>query len=402
MLIHEELPLYSARGEYFVYYHAFWLPAAYMVRLFPFFDQELILSVWVFVGLFLAVSLLFLRLKGKVIIFFIIMLLMSMPHRCIVNELLARLPKDINDFIYYAFKSFFTSNQFYTSAWSQVVATFNHAIPLAVLLPFFLLKRLPFHILLFASALIVPCTPLGAAAILPLLIGLYVRQICNSSQLCVGKSITMSLLCSPLLVFSAMYFSLAGGADATFSWSILSPNSNHSITPAQFTLALLSQWLFIWSICLIFDTRHRKMNRYLSIQITIIVFITSFIWMGRKDCNELMFKSGAVLFPVLAFYIFLNRSIRYTSIINKIARILVLLSLPIWVVEDFKYRIIPSYTWEQDKISANKRTEWGNNLDHPEHVWYGSFWTDKLPNPYIFKVREGTKAYVPNDGGKRQ
>lgn len=35
MLVNNELPLYSAREEYFVYYHAFWLPPAYFSRLFP-------------------------------------------------------------------------------------------------------------------------------------------------------------------------------------------------------------------------------------------------------------------------------------------------------------------------------------------------------------------------------
>lgn len=396
MLINRELPLYSAQGEYFVYYHAFWLPPAYLSRVFPALNPDFLLYFWTLLGLFLSVSLLFLRLKGSVPVFCILVLISGMPLSRYVDIFLPRLPETISEIIKSTFDSFYSSSLFYTSTWSEITATFNHTIPLLVLLPLFLLKHLPFHLILFSAILIVPCTPLGSVVMAPLVLALYFHQRKYGAEFLLRNSLIIAFFCSPILACSIMYFSLAGGAGVALSWHMIPANTNRCAQLSLFGIGLLSQWLFVWIICFLFNGGNRRLNKHLRLLITIILLISSLIWIGRNDCNELMFKSGAVLFPLLAFYMFLNRSMRHISMLNRVIRCLILLTFPIWIIIDFKFRIIPSYTWDKDKMTANKRTDWGDTLDHPEHIWYGSFWAGKIPNPHIFKIREGTKIYISN------
>lgn len=396
MLVNNELPLYSARGEYFVYYHAFWLPPAYFSRLFPTLNPDLLLYIWTFLGVFLAVSVLFLRLKNKILLFFILVLISGMPLSRYVDIFLPRLPETISNIIRFTFDSFYSSSLFYTSMWTQITGTFNHAIPLLVLLPLFLLKHLPFHLVLFSSILIVPCSPLGSVIMAPLVLMLYLHKRKNSTECRMRESVAIVSLCSPLSICSIMYFSLAGGAGVTLFWHMLPTGTNAFDQLSLFIVGLLSQWLYIWFICFIFNSGNRRLNKRLCILITIILLISSLIWIGRNDCNELMFKSGVVLFSLLAFYIFTNRSTHHISIFNKISRIIILITFPIWIIIDFKFRIVPSYTWNKDQMATNKRTEWGSTLDHPEHLWYGSFWAGRTPNSFIFEVKKGTKVYISN------
>lgn len=405
MLINHDLPLYSKRGEFFVYYHAFWLPPAYICRLIPKLDPNILLYTWAYFGISISIFMLFFRFKGRILSLCIILIILSMPFRWITAfikenpDILDRIGlfKEISLFL---IGGFIKNNAYYTSFWSQMTDTFNHSIPLLILLSTVLLRKLPFHIILFFSLLLLPFTPIGALLLTPILISLFIQRI--RERKIIVYSLMIALSGSLLLTSSAVYFSLSGGAGASTFFSVLPRQGNGILNSLSFLSSLSIQWILIWITYIAFKRHDSVFHKRLTGQIVCITAISSFIWIGRSDTNELMYKAGAILFPLLALYIFTNRSSHNLKPLRKILRVSLALISMVWIVYDFCHRIIPSYTWDKNKMTANKRTEWGDTLDHPEHIWYGSFWAGKVPNPHIFKVREGTKVYIPNDGGKRQ
>lgn len=406
MLQHHELPLYSQRGEYFVYYHAFWLPPAYICRTCPNLNPDVLLYIWTYLGITISICMLFLRFKRHILTLCFILIILGMPFYLFTSYIrectnLLTSTGLFKEAIIFLLGGFIHKNAFYTSLWAQIIATFNHAIPIFIVLSALIFKKLPFHITAFLAALVVPFSPLGALLITGILISLFIHRFKEKEQKIITKSIIISISASPLLIFSSVYFSLSGGAGASFFFSVVSTQGNYILNSLSFLSSQAIQWILIWITYLTFRKHNSIFHKNTIKQIIYITAISSFVWIGRNDTNELMYKTGAVLYPLLGIYIFSNRSTYKLRTFHKLSRIFLALVSTIWIAYDFYHRILPTYTWDKDKISANKRTEWGNTLDHPEHIWYGSFWAGKIPNPYIFKVREGTKAYVPNDGGKR-
>ena len=75
-LIREDWPIYSRTGDYFVYYHAFWLPPALLCRWMHLQQHaDTVLFCWTYLGLALTALTFFLRLKGKILLFTIILIL---------------------------------------------------------------------------------------------------------------------------------------------------------------------------------------------------------------------------------------------------------------------------------------------------------------------------------------
>ena len=407
MLRHHELPLYSQRGEYFVYYHAFWLPPAYICRTCPNLNPDVLLYIWTYLGIFISICMLFLRFKRHILTLCFILIILGMPFYLFTSYIrectnLLTSTGLFKEAIIFLLGGFIHKNAFYTSLWAQIISTFNHAIPIFIVLSALIFKKLPFHITAFLASLVVPFSPLGALLITGILISLFIHRLKKKEQKIITKSIIISISASPLLIFSAVYFSLSGGAGASTFFSVLPRQGNGILNSLSFLSSLSIQWILIWATYIAFKRHDSVFHKRLTGQLVCITAISSFIWIGRSDTNELMYKAGAILFPLLALYIFTNRSSHNLKPLHKILRVSLALISMVWIVYDFCHRIIPSYTWDKNKMTVNKRTEWGDTLDHPEHIWYGSFWAGKVPNPHIFKVREGTKVYIPNDGGERQ
>lgn len=406
MLINHDLPLYSERGEFFVYYHAFWLPPAYICRIYSGFNPDILLYMWSYAGILISTCMLFLRFKRKVLPFCLAFIILSMPFRW-VAAFIKEYP-DILDSVgvfkeifLFLFGGYIRNNAFYTSLWSQFTDTFNHAIPFFSFLPLILIKRVPYHIILFHSALLFPCSPIGSIITLPILIALFIHRYNIGEGKIIIASMIITLSCASLLICSAAYFLLAGGAGASLCFLVI-PNQEHYIQNVlSFLTSMIIEWLLIWLTCFVFQRRKSTFNRTIMRQIIITTAISSLLWIGRDDMNELMYKGGALLYSLLALYIFANRSMTNIRLGRRIARIILMLVSVIWITYDFAHRIIPTYTWNAEKMESNKRTEWGDTLDHPEHFAYANFWAGKIPNARIFKIREATRIYIPNDIAKK-
>lgn len=76
-LVRESWPLHSERGEYFVYYHAYWLPPALLAKWLGAAFSSFLLWGWTVLGFVLGFSLLYLRFKRSTLLLMAILFLMG-------------------------------------------------------------------------------------------------------------------------------------------------------------------------------------------------------------------------------------------------------------------------------------------------------------------------------------
>lgn len=165
-LINSDWPLYSNRGEYFVYYHAFVLLPALVASLFSSVPSWILIAMWVWLGLVLASCCLAMRYRRRTTIFLALLMLLGTPaaifqldHHFLANYW------PIKDVVA-LYRYFLPVPLSYPGMWNQCADTYNHGIIVLLFLSMMHGKLLRGKDVVLASGLVVVCSPIAAPVIL--------------------------------------------------------------------------------------------------------------------------------------------------------------------------------------------------------------------------------------------
>lgn len=366
-LVNETWPLYSAQGEYFVYYHAFWLPPAALVKLTGL-PSVPVLMAWTYAGLALFAALLYRRLRGWSAVFLLLLVLVGNVHELVLHhDVLLKfipLPLPETDF----FSRLELANQMvWNTGWMQILYTYNHAIAVLVFLALYLSRLLDHEGLLLASPLMVGMSPIGAVAVAAFLAWLVLRRrgtllrLLGSPHLYVGVA---------LLALEGLYFCSGAGSGCCAVWQA-------SINAGLPTATVLGMYLLsILPMAGMFTLFGWRFRRTAGFQVGLMLTAAlPAVWVG-VDNNELLYKGGCLV--VFFACLFLLGSWRHARTGMRILFALVLCAAATIPLLRMQHHI-RGFAFTPEQKALNIQNEWQGHLNHPEHVWYARFWGPQAP-----------------------
>lgn len=385
-LVRDEWPISEPSGDYFVYYIAWWLPPAMLCKILGGgINPHAILACWTLMGLVLATLVLFMRLKGRILGFFLILLLLGSVTDWIVrySDLFQSIPAGnvgIEKFCHFLQ---ILPGKTLPGPWiGSFAQTFHQHVPVYVLLCLLFSRALPWQHWLFASSLIVLPSPLGSVTVFMLLmIRLFPYLIKKGS---VKKALrTVSLWCClPLLIIALIYYSCGQGSVAKlvcFDWSVRGSFWWYALDYMVLLCKILIPAIFF------FWSRYRRCT-LLWFVLAAYAFIT-FVHVGGEELsanNELLYKGSQPVFFCLAL-LYLSLWKYSKAFYKAILSIWFFLSAGsfIWYIQ----RSVCSYTWDPIRMEQNMNKEWQGHMNHPECKEYKNFWTSS-PVPYPLRGSE--------------
>lgn len=360
-LVREPWPIYNCNGDYFVYYHAFYLPPALLSKYVQGFISPLtVLYLWCYVGIALSFVLFFSRLKKYVFVFLAVLLLYeSISHN--VSEISRRyeLTLAAQDYLYKRFDSGFNLNLVF----HQLRNTYNHAIPGMLLLALMMSRTLPARYALIPCALTFVQSPLFALALIPYLGVYYLLQFVRYRVVPVNLP---TLLCLPFLLVTCLYFLGKKAASSCLIWQSVRGGADCSFF-SQFPYVVVPILGFLLPFACVWLTRVRKSSLCYVVVLTLILIF--FVWIGRS-LNELLFKGGLIL-AILQAYLM--------TFVWKIGRVKGKVLVLIFLISGIYYasrghlNLVRSFTLNPERIQMNLRNDWGGHLNHPGTYEYMNF-----------------------------
>lgn len=375
-LVREAWPLFSAKGEYFIYYHSFWLPPAFISKCIGgVISPDIILSLWVLLGVLLFIFLMFTRIRGRVLTLFIVLCLLgnvselpNVPYRMMVLTQPCKqeyLPL-INALHYLGFGS----KMRYFHFWGNVVYTFNSALPALICMGLFLSKILSKRYFPIAVALVASASPFCVVALVPFFVMLVVT---NGKLLRIFLSDVKVWCCVLLLMACGLYFMGQEASEARFIWS---DSESLLRLPAPFRLlsVRLLRYVYIVLGCLIpacLLIRRRLRRNIWFYTFVSLVFFLPLLWIGRHN-NEFLFKGSIYLFVIYAWLI--TEEWRFAGMGKRAVLALFLLVSCLHLIMDAKIRHWADYSWMPEKKAAHIESSWHDTLNNPEEYSYRQFW----------------------------
>lgn len=385
-LVQCDWPLKSSTGDYFVYYHIFYLPPALISRILEeIASPTTILYLWTFVGLLLVAALVALRfgaLKGALALSIIlaqgyltdwIRVLYSATEQLRIID--PNTISHLRSYLPLAYTDAMASN------WrAAAIDSPHHAIPLLLLLVLVATARIsPKHIF-FTSSLVVLASPYGAIGIIIFLIIKYqyfIRQ--NMVTLIKGISWIGVLLLIP----AAAFFSSTDGRIAI-----------HSLFATSYSDS--TRWLFLYFTCIaltlgpafyFIDRRYRKTAPFIFFAGAIITlqFITN-----PTSSNH--YNTVLKLFAVVSFcqaWLYIPAFFRATGK-KKVLCGLFFLAASCYAILHSGKQV---YFFSTDPVEQRKNSQlgWNGHMNHPDQHYYRNFFTN-AQIPFILYQDEGESS----------
>lgn len=375
-LVRESWPIFSNRGEYFIYYHSLWLPPALISKaLSGLLSPDVILAAWVYLGMVLFAALMFTRLRGRVLILFGVLCLLgsiselpNVPYRMMNFD--GNIKPEHLPYVRFLQYLGFGTKMRYFHFWGNVVYGFNSAIPILVCMGVLLSKMTPKRYFPFVAAMIISCSPFCAVALAPLMLLLVVWDKGLIPQFLCDLKIWV---CFPLIAACALFFLGQEASETRFIWS---DSESLSRLPAAFSLVSvrLFRYAYIVAGCLIpvyLLIRKRLRANMWFVYFLILVFFLPLLWIGRHN-NEFLFKGSMCLFVVYAWL--LTEEWRFATSRKRIVMVVFLLLSALHLGTDAKVRQWADYSWAEEKKVAHREQSWNDHLNHPEKYEYSQFW----------------------------
>lgn len=373
-LVCQDWPIFSERGEYFIYYHAFWLPPALLTKWAAgYISPFTALAVWSYAGLALGASLFYLALREKTILLFSLLLL-----TCSLSYFYHFFFHHDTGFI----KTwvFFAKNHFYLTNFclNQLRCTFNHAIPSFLFMAILLTQGVPMRFILVPAALLFTLSPMGGIALLPLLgifIYLHWRQ---KKQLPINLP---TMLATLPVVLTLLYLGGQQGEESAsllFMWNDspfwICKTEPFTHLPLRLLNTVALCLSFLLPVVILLNKKLRSTPLFLALVITTILI--SFVWVGRHN-NELLFK-GSLILGILQAWL-LTQQWSVGGLLRK--ALIVLYILCFLKFDVYAYMpILCSYSQDIAKKEINLQNEWEWNINHPEKSTYQNFFgVNKCP-----------------------
>ena len=378
-------PIYSARNEYFIYYHAYWLPPAFLTKILPLNIADYLLFLWVYITLALAAINLFTKLRGRVLMFsFVFLLTGNLIENAKFIPILIKHYGDIipySDIISNACLNFAVESYYrYLHVWSQFVYTFNHAIPLVLYVALLLSGIVSARYLLFVSALIFPASPLGVAPVFPILLYIIIKKRSMFHTFIRWENWVACLLVLLMLLY--MLGQSGGNSGVVMIWQNFEYWHKVTGTYGHFVKVHVRVLRYVTVSAAMIATlriltipRLRKNIWYYSF--VYLAIVLPIVWIGRWN-NEFLFKGSLVLYMLFAWIITVQW--KYASFKRRIVIILFTILASFHVISDVSRRNLYTYTWDPVQMKANKRLEWGGTINRPDSDTYNNFWgINKFP-----------------------
>lgn len=392
----EDWPIYSPRGEYFIYYHAFWLPPALLVKLCRgLLSPHTALFWWSYIGLALTFSLFFIELRKKIVLFAALLFgTFSLSYAVSIFYYLYDPHHEL-----YALNGL---NHFYlTNFWhNQLRCTFNHAVPAAVFMALVLSKGVHVRYLAVPSAFLFCLSPMAGVAAIPLLLLLIIRDGRATKSLPINLP---TIFCTVLVGIVLLY--LSGQDNETSAaliflwnespfWAEKSPYFVQTDFRLMHAVGLCAS--FLLPLFLLLDKAQRSSLTFKALVMTTL-FI-SFVWIGRWN-NELLFKGSLILAFLQA--LLLVRQWATASWLRKPWLILFFAVSFAGMNSGYIRTILHSYHWKHQSSAKNLSNNWDWNLNHPEKKTYLNFFgSNRLPQ-VLYDTPGQSKTLLPVSPCKR-
>lgn len=385
-LIRDAWPLYAPNGDFFVYYHTFFLPPALIAKFAtPYISPRIILFAWVYFGMVLATLLLFARFKARILPFLCILFLLG-NIADIPNGFLRIISLYCPDG---SFKETslglllnlgFGSHLHFLHSWGQFMYTYNSYIPGIIFVALLLSRWCPIYLLPVPAALIVSQTPVVALAVFVLLVTMVLSVKANILRFFNLPNI----FCSLFLIIVACYFGCQTQSSIHPIWAfeeIMATREHEPFRNASVRLIRCSINIvgILLPLLLLLNRRYWKTSYTKTI--IILTLTISFIWIGRA-INEFTIKGPLVLFTLLSM-LYLSQY-RHSTAKKKFLIILFILASSLHIPGDFQYRKISHYSWTAETIKQNTRDQWYDTIFHPTEYEYDNFFGEnKYPRLFL-------------------
>lgn len=368
-LVNDAWPLHSARGEYFVYYHAFVLPPAALAKciggLAP---AWLLQALWVYAGLALIIICLHRRAGRRTLSLLVFMFGLACMQELLGRaDVFARYIPGLQGLVD-SYWVLVPQPLYYVGMWHQLVATYNHAVPVLLFLGMVYARLLPWHTLLPVSALAVVSSPLGAVVLLVYLAFLILPRMRREGLAPVLRH-TLLYVAIPLLVLLGLYYSSGEGSQCTPAWqcAMFAGKTGQLLVAYGLGTASMLTPLFV------FGWRYRRTAGF---QTSLLLLLAlPWFWTG-VDNNELMLK-GTIL-PYFFMAVFLHGAWKHAARPLRCVFLLLFAASTYIPFLDIQHRL-REFGTSQQQHELNIQNEWHGHLNHPEHEWYSRFWGPHAP-----------------------
>lgn len=388
-LIDKPWPIYNVKGEYFVYYHAFWLPPALIAKhIGCVVSPATILFLWAYLYISTGIILLFCKIKGRVLTFFIILVMIGtiapefaqsivlLSKSCCqpLSTWLCRYGVCGDDFIRYV------------PFWESCRLSFNVSLPGFLCLSVLFSGLLPKRYWCVPAAFIVQPALLCAIALFLWLMLCLLRNnyIFKDALFC-----PHTWACIVFVLLIVLYFSCLASENSTNGIHVVCPIEN-SIDDGRSAInrtvrTLLLPFPLIISLYYVIDARLRRNSTFIGG--CIVSLVISFIWIGMRN-NELLFKGGLVVYFLFSW----NLTVQWFHSSKKhkiLITIFLLLSASHLFKELFLRHALHDYGWSREKIERHINDPYQGTVDNMSGFIHDQFFA-KNRFPLIFVTRPST------------
>lgn len=389
-LVCEDWPVYSPRGEYFIYYHAFWLPPALLTKWCGgFLSPHTALFGWSYIGMALAGCLFFTTLRKGIILFAALLLgTFSLSYTASTLSYLYDPEKEM--------VALTGLNHFYlTNFWfNQLRCTFNHAIPGVLFMAIVLCKGFPVRYLALPSALLFGLSPMASVALIPLLSLILYQEWREHKQ---HPFNVTTIICVAFIIPVLLYLSSQNSSESAslqFLWNDSPFWVQKSIRFADTSFRIghaaglcLS---FLLPLFLLLDKKQRSSLTYKALVITTL-FI-SFVWIGRTN-NELLFK-GSLILGVLQSFLLVQQW-QTATWARKGAIILFFIVSGMSFISGYVRNPLHTHRWNHYGDNAKLTNDWNWSLNHPDDEIYMNFFGKNRTHWLLYSKEGDSRVFLP-------
>lgn len=386
-LIEQEWPIFSPRGEYFIYNHVTWLVPAMLCKLCGnWLSPATALFCWLYLGLALAMLVLFMRIRRHVFIFMLALISYGAISTALYEVLRALIPMD--EYWGKIVASTVIQGGGYIIFYVQWVQFFNNVLPCMICLALYFAKCLPLRYYAVPAALMVMSSPMGAVAIFIVLLFAYLQK---PREIAAALCSWHVWVCVAFLVCGALYFLGQEGSGVRMLWNE-NPYSE-MMPPLKRTPELrMVRYIagLVWLLLPLYLLVQKSLRRTMWWKLILLMsFLLPLIWIGRVD-NQLISKGSLVIFLLCMWLLTYQWKISTRARRCFIALFLLLSSSHI--LGGFQNRDFGHYTWSREGTARHIYDPWGGTLDHPELYEYKNFWGNVLA-PEILYDQPGASVF---------
>lgn len=391
-LVYHDWPFFSEQGDSFIYYHAFWLPPAFLAKcagsLLP---REIFLYTWALLGFLLFLLAAFSRFKRYVLVFICVTFLLGNITELIlagyeVNNVLADkmpwLTNHINPYSTPLYADRLIMR--FTSVWGCTVSIcYNAGIPSLVMMGILISGLLPLRYWFFPVAMMCSMNPCGVVGLIPLLLLTYLARPSQIKMVLLNPFFWGTCALAGLCV---VYYS-GQEQGAEFFWIWDKPATGRDfVRPHAKAIRVISMSLsIILPAWLLLRRRLRRNLWFAALMVSSIVL--PLIWYGRSD--NILAAKASFCFYVL-FAALLTMQWRHSSCVGRwLLSLFVLLSGVHVYGFILKNHYLTEYSWQPDVVQSHFCRDWGSSLNRMQGSMYYHNFFGKVKSEQLQYTRPG-------------